>query len=176
VAHSFLECIAMEGLSRWDARRVAAARPAIAASLLRSGVEHGKLEQAVVRVAEALSKTLADDRGHWLLSPHPEHRCELAISAVLKGRLEHVRVDRTFIENGTRWLIDYKTSPQEGGDPLRFAQMQVKKYRPDMQRYVRVLHKFDPRPVRCALYLPLLGQFCEVEVETACGDGQLAES
>lgn len=176
VAHSFLECIAMEGLSRWDAKRVAAARPAIAASLLRSGVEHGKLEQAVVRVAEALSKTLADDRGRWLLSPHPEHRCELAISAVLKGRLEHVRVDRTFIENGTRWLIDYKTSPQEGGDPLRFAQMQVKKYRPDMQRYVRVLHKFDPRPVRCALYLPLLGQFCEVEVETACGDGQLAES
>jgi ATP-dependent exoDNAse (exonuclease V) beta subunit len=87
-----------------------------------------------------------------------------------------VRVDRTFVESGTRWLIDYKTSPQEGGDPLRFARMQVWKYRPDMQRYVRVLRAFDPRPVRCALYLPLLGQFCEVEIEVAYGEGRVAES
>jgi ATP-dependent exoDNAse (exonuclease V) beta subunit len=176
VAHAFLECIATEGLSRWDAGRVVAARPAIAVSLLRSGVEHGKLEQAVVLVSEALSRTLADDRGRWLLSPHLEHRCELAVTAVVEGRLEHVRVDRTFVESGTRWLIDYKTSPQEGGDPLRFARMQVWKYRPDMQRYVRVLRAFDPRPVRCALYLPLLGQFCEVEIEVAYGEGRVAES
>jgi hypothetical protein len=48
--------------------------------------------------------------------------------------------------------------------------MQVDKYRPDMQRYVRVLHAFDPRPMRCAFYLPLLGAFCPVEVENALRD------
>jgi ATP-dependent exoDNAse (exonuclease V) beta subunit len=90
--------------------------------------------------------------------------------------VEHVRVDRTFVENGVRWLIDYKTSPQEGGDPQRFAQMQVEKYRPDIQRYVRVLRAFDPRPIRCALYLPLLGQFCPVAVELPDGEGRVAES
>ena len=176
VAHSFLECIATEGLSRWNPTRVVASRQAIAVSLSRSGVEHGRLEQAVERVSEALRRTLEDERGRWLLSPHPEHRCELAVSAVVEGRVEHVRVDRTFVDNGTRWLIDYKTSPQEGGDPLRFAQMQVEKYRPDMQRYVRVLRAFDPRPVRCALYLPLLGQFCPVAVELPYGEGRVAES
>jgi hypothetical protein len=45
--------------------------------------------------------------------------------------------------------------------------MQVEKYRPDMQRYVRVLSAFDPRPMRCALYLPLLGAFCPVELPPA---------
>jgi ATP-dependent exoDNAse (exonuclease V) beta subunit len=79
--------------------------------------------------------------------------------------LQHIRVDRTFIEAGTRWLVDYKITEQLGGDPRRFVQMQVEKYRSDMQRYVRVLRIFDNRPVRCALYLPLLGAFCPVEVE-----------
>ena len=141
------------------------ARPAISAALLRAGVMRGELEQGTARVSEALRRTLEDERGRWLLSPHAEHGCEFAVSAVIEGRLEHVRVDRTFIEDGTRWLIDYKITEQLGGDPGRFVRMQVDKYRPDMQRYVRVLHAFDPRPVRCALYLPLLGAFCPIETE-----------
>jgi ATP-dependent exoDNAse (exonuclease V) beta subunit len=163
VAHRFLQHIALEGPSHWDARRLLSVRPAISAALLRAGVMRGELERGTVRVAEALSRTLEDERGRWLLSPHAEHRCEFAVSAVIEGRLEHVRVDRTFVEDGTRWLIDYKIAEQLGGDPGRFVRMQVDKYRPDMQRYVHVLRAFDPRPVRCALYLPLLGEFCPIE-------------
>jgi len=170
VAHSFLQRIAIEGPSQWDEARLNSARPAIAAALLRAGVMRGELEQGIARVYEALNKTLNDERGFWLLSSHPEHRCEFAITAAIEGRLEHVRVDRTFIEDGTRWLIDYKITEQLGGDQRRFVQMQIDKYRPDMQRYVRVLRAFDPRPVRCALYLPLLGAFCPVEVEVAQQD------
>jgi ATP-dependent exoDNAse (exonuclease V) beta subunit len=164
VAHSFLQRIALDGLPLWDAARLAAARPAIASALLRAGVLPGELEQGIARVHDALHRTLQDERGCWLLSPHPEHCCELAISAVIAGELQHVRIDRTFLENGTRWLIDYKITEQQGGDPLRFVQMQVDKYRPDIERYARVLRAYDPRPLRCALYLPLLGRFCEVDV------------
>jgi ATP-dependent exoDNAse (exonuclease V) beta subunit len=184
VAHSFLQRIAQDGLPLWDAARLASARPAIAAALLRAGVASGELEQGIARVNDALRNTLEDERGRWLLSPHQDDRCELAVSAVIGGELQHVRIDRTFIEGGTRWLIDYKITEQLGGDPLRFVQMQVEKYRPDLERYVRVLRAYDlrlealrlealraeavhveaPRPMRCALYLPLLGQFCEVEL------------
>jgi ATP-dependent exoDNAse (exonuclease V) beta subunit len=159
VAHSFLQRIALDGLPPWDA-----ARPAIGAALLREGVLPNELEQGTARVLDALRRTLEDERGRWLLSPHQEHCCELAVSAVIDGELQHVRIDRTFIEDGTRWLIDYKITEQLGGDPLRFVQMQVEKYRPDMERYARVLRAYDARPLRCALYLPLLGRFCEVEV------------
>jgi ATP-dependent exoDNAse (exonuclease V) beta subunit len=165
VAHSFLQRIALEGPSTWDAARIASAAPAIAAALSRVGVVRGELEQGTARVVDALRNTLNDPRGRWLLSPHPEARCEFAVSAALDGRLEHVRVDRTFIEDGTRWLIDYKITEQLGGDRRRFLQMQVDKYRPDMERYLRVLRAFDPRPIRCALYLLLLGEFCPVEFD-----------
>ncbi len=166
VAHRFLQRIAREGVMHWDAKRVASERPSIAAALLCAGVMGSELEKAIARVSGALRRTLEDERGRWLLSPHPEHQCEFAVSAVIEGKVEHVRVDRTFIEDGTRWLIDYKVTEQLGGDPHRFVQMQIDKYRPDMQRYVRVLRLFDPRPVRCALYLPLLGAFCSVDVES----------
>ena len=163
VAHSFLQRIALDGLPLWDAARLVAARPSIASALLRAGVLPSELEQGIARVNEALRRTLEDERGRWLLSPHPEHGCELAVSAVIDGKLQHVRIDRTFIEDGTRWLIDYKITEQLGGDPLRFVEMQVEKYRPDIERYARVLRAYDSRPLRCALYLPLLGRFCEVE-------------
>ncbi len=104
VAHAFLQRIALEGVSYWDAKRVLSARPAISAALSRAGVTRGELGQGIARVSEALSRTLEDERGRWLLSPHPEHRCELAVSAMIEGSLQHVRVDRTFIEEGTRWL------------------------------------------------------------------------
>ncbi len=165
VAHAFLQRIAIDGASQWDTKRVLSARPAISAALLCAGVMRSELEQGITRVSEALSRTLEDERGRWLLSPHPEHRCELAVSAEIDGRLQHVRVDRTFVEEGTRWLVDYKITEQLGGDTRRFIRMQIDKYRPDMQRYVRVLRLFDARPVRCALYLPLLSEFCPVDVE-----------
>jgi len=165
VAHKFLQRCAMEGVTQWNAKRVISERPAIAAALSCAGVMRAELEQAITRVSEALRRSLEDERGRWLLSPHQEHQCEFAVSAVIEGRLEHVRIDRTFIEDGTRWLIDYKITEQLGGDLHRFVQLQIDKYRPDMQRYVRALRRFDQRPVKCALYLPLLGEFCPVEVE-----------
>lgn len=167
VTHGFLERIASEGSERWDEARINASRPAIAAWLLRGGATRAELDEGCTRVLRALRQTVADPRGLWLLSSHPEHACELALSAVVEGRLEHIRVDRTFIENGTRWLIDYKTSPQEGGDLSRWVEMQVDKYRPDMQRYTRVVRAWDPRPIRCALYLPLLTVFREVEISSS---------
>ncbi len=55
------------------------------------------------------------------------HTCEYAITAMLAGANESEEgsdsaspkslvLDRTFIENGTRWIIDYKTSSHSGGD------------------------------------------------------------
>jgi ATP-dependent exoDNAse (exonuclease V) beta subunit len=186
VTHSFLQRIVHEGLEHWPIERIAAERPAIAASLLNAGVmssvmsgvtssaSGGELEQGITRVSSALERTLQDERGRWLLSPHPEQRSELAVSAVIDGELQHVRIDRTFIDGGTRWLIDYKITQHLGGDPNRFMQSQVDKYRPDMQRYVRVMRALDPRPIRCALYLPLLGQFRPVEVELAHGEAGIS--
>ncbi len=65
----------------------------------------------------------------------------------MDGRIERIRLDRTFVEDGTRWVVDYKITGREGGDPESFLRLQEEKYRPDMQRYQRVLRQWDV--VRC---------------------------
>ena len=80
----------------------------------------------------------------------------------MDGRIERIRLDRTFVEDGTRWVVDYKITGREGGDVESFLMQQEEKYLPDMQRYRSVLRLWDELPVRCALFFPLLGAFREV--------------
>lgn len=164
VAHSYLQRIAAEGVEHWDDARIDSSRAAIGRALLAAGAAPGDVDQGVGRVVEALRRTLQDERGRWLLAEHDEAQSEFALSAVLDGRVLHIRVDRTFVENGVRWLVDYKIAERQGGDRERFLAIQADKYRADLERYARVLALYDPRPVRCALYLPLLGEFVSVEL------------
>ena len=50
----------------------------------------------------------------------------------------------------------------EGGARQDFLKAQVEKYRPDLQIYKQVMAAFDPRPIRLALYFPLLRELREV--------------
>jgi hypothetical protein len=73
------------------------------------GVPGGDLADAADRVAEALSRALADKRGRWLLGgDHVSAACEYSLTGVDGGEVVNVRIDRTFIDtDGTRWIIDY---------------------------------------------------------------------
>ena len=74
-----------------------------------------------------------------------------------------MKLDRTFVENGTRWIIDYKTSSHGGGDLEGFLQSETDRYREQLQRYRHAMALTETRPIKTALYFPLLDRFCEVE-------------
>ncbi len=75
----------------------------------------------------------------------------------LDGQLIHVALDRTFVDaQGTRWIVDYKTGTHEGGDLEAFLDREQERYREQLERYARIMAGFDSRPVRLALYFPLL--------------------
>jgi ATP-dependent exoDNAse (exonuclease V) beta subunit len=131
----------------------------IANTALRAeGVPEGELQQAVERVERALRGALDDERARWLLGgPHSDARCELRLTGRLDGELVHVAVDRTLVDKqGNRWIVDYKTGLHEGGDLDGFLDREQERYRAQLERYARVLHGLDGRPVRVALYFPLL--------------------
>ncbi len=71
-------------------------------------------------------------------------------------------LDRTFVENDTRWIIDYKTSSHSGGDLEGFLQNEAKRYHEQLQRYKNAVAITESRPIRTALYFPLLDRLCEV--------------
>ena len=76
---------------------------------------------------------------------------------MIEGAIVHVAVDRTFVdEQGTRWIVDYKTGTHEGGSTEAFLDREQERYRAQLERYATLLHNLDGRPVRMALYFPLL--------------------
>jgi ATP-dependent exoDNAse (exonuclease V) beta subunit len=71
-------------------------------------------------------------------------------------------IDRTFVdEHGVRWIIDYKTGSHEGGNLETFLDNEKKRYQEQLERYARLLVQRDSRPIRLALYFPLLGGWRE---------------
>jgi ATP-dependent helicase/nuclease subunit A len=73
-------------------------------------------------------------------------------------------IDRTFLDaQGTRWIVDFKTSTHEGGGLEAFLQEEVNRYRLQLELYVRLMQALEPSArVRAALYFPLLQQWREV--------------
>jgi hypothetical protein len=65
-------------------------------------------------------------------------------------------MDRTFVADGVRWIVDYKTSAHEGGGLDAFLDNEVIRYKEKMDRYARILQKLDKRPVKIGLYFPLV--------------------
>jgi ATP-dependent exoDNAse (exonuclease V) beta subunit len=131
--------------------------------LRRYGVPERDLDRAAARVVEALTRTVGDEKGRWILSrEHPEAASELALTGIVGGQLTSVVVDRSFVDTrGTRWVIDFKTSRHEGGRLEEFIAQELERYRGQLQTYTALARGLGPEPVRAALYFPLLGVFRE---------------
>ena len=115
----------------------------------------------IERVEAALNGVLDDKHGRWLLAGNGH--AELPLTGVYDGQITSVVLDRVRIdEQGTHWIIDYKTSSHEGGDLRGFLRAEVDRYRPQLHKYVDLYRNFSNAEVRCALYFPLLQEFVEV--------------
>jgi ATP-dependent helicase/nuclease subunit A len=132
--------------------------------LRRHGVPDRDLPRATDRVVEALTNTVGDERGRWIFaSDHREARSELALTGIASGRLTQVIIDRSFVDReGTRWVIDFKTSRHEGGGLDAFLTQELDRYRSQLETYVSLARGLGPNPVRAGLYFPLIGVFREL--------------
>jgi ATP-dependent exoDNAse (exonuclease V) beta subunit len=65
-------------------------------------------------------------------------------------------IDRTFVEHGVRWIIDYKTGIHHGTGAEAFLDNEEARYRAQMETYALVMSRIDSRPIRLGLYFPLL--------------------
>ena len=126
--------------------------------LTREGVPAAELGPAFERVRSALEQSMQEERGRWILSSgHEDSRCEMPLTALIDGQLRHLVIDRTFVdEEGVRWIIDYKTGVHLGGDLAGFLDEEQERYRAQLEAYVEAFRQLEQRPVRAALYYPLV--------------------
>jgi ATP-dependent exoDNAse (exonuclease V) beta subunit len=134
--------------------------PAIRRALMHAGVSPLDLEAAAQRVRQALARIRASRRGRWILEPHEDAHSEYAVTGVVHGEVVRGLVDRTFIHDGVRWIIDFKTSEHQGGKLDEFLDEQQRRYRDQMERYASVLAPLG-NPVRLGLYFPLFDEWRE---------------
>jgi ATP-dependent exoDNAse (exonuclease V) beta subunit len=164
VTHRVLQQIGDDGIESWSMERIAKLAPAIRAMLVQQGIRSPDLAGAERRVRKALENTLSDRNGRWILQRRDHANNEYGLAALLDERRFTIKVDRTFIEGDTRWLIDYKTSDKESTITQSYLDEQIAKYRGDLTRYAKVLQAFDGRSVKGGLYFPLLLRWCPVDL------------
>jgi ATP-dependent exoDNAse (exonuclease V) beta subunit len=160
--HAFLDRIATEGVAQWTAEKISAHRAAFSTLLSRLGLHGAELAKGVAIVETALQTALRDELGRWLLSDHPEAACEFAVETISSGSLRRMRIDRTFVLDGVRWIVDYKTGSHSGGGLDLFLDNEVLRYRDQMLAYASWFAAAERRPVRAGLYFPLLGAWREI--------------
>ena len=163
VTHGVLRQISIDGADCWPSPRVARATAHGRQRLQAMGMSGQALDEANQAVVEAVTRTLGDARGRWLLdNEHAMARSEYALTGVVEGTLISVVLDRTFVdEHGQRWIVDYKTGAHRGGALDEFLDREQQRYRAQLNRYAQLLAAIDPRPTRLALYFPASGAWRE---------------
>jgi len=129
----------------------------------RLGVPPDEIDEVCDRVEQALHGILTDPKGRWSL--FGDGHAELPLSGIWNGNIESIVIDRVRIDDdGVHWIIDYKTSTHEGGDLEGFLDQESERHRPQLEKYASLYSALADKPVRVALYFPLLQQFREVTI------------
>jgi len=175
LVHRLLQLIGERGVEHWKenggmAQQLNWCRQ----QLLQEGIQNTKADAIIELTSAAIENCLESEQGRWILADHEDAECEYAITAVLKeggdtesntssSQTKSMKLDRTFVENGIRWIIDYKTSRHAGGDLQDFFENEAKRYKEQLQGYKKAIALTDVRPIKTALYFPLFDHLQEVK-------------
>ena len=81
-----------------------------------------------------------------------------------------VILDRTYLRDGVRWVVDYKTGALPKQDPDTAIHAEVGRYRDQLARYARLMARLDPgHPVRCAIYFTSMPRLVTLDAIGADG-------
>lgn len=158
LAHRYLERIARDGIASWSVDRIENLQPAMDHWLRQEGFPTSEAKAAAGEVAAMLATTVASTDGQRVLSVHGEAELALVSDDGSGARL-HV-VDRSFVEDGVRWVIDYKTDRVAGDGPQHFIEAATA-HRAQLGRYA-ALFEADAMPVRTAVFFVRYGRLVEV--------------
>jgi ATP-dependent helicase/nuclease subunit A len=158
VIHLVLQHLANLGSQWWISQNIETQIAYLQKLFKKMGLSTSDNQVAIHLSLQAIENCLNDPRGQWILHTHQDARSELAISMQANERLI---IDRTFIENNIRWIIDYKTVTFTQTDLTLFLNTEKEKYLTKMQQYANAFHHLAPSPIRVGLYFPAIPAWIE---------------
>ena len=158
LAHRYLEMMARDGLDVWSAERIGKLRGVMEVWLSQQGAGDRDAALGAERVVAILTTTLASEQGRWVLKQRDEAASEVALMKVSRGGTALNVVDRSFVEDGVRWIIDYKTA-----QPEEALATHAERFRPQLERYADLFGD-EGLPIRAAIFYAAMGRLVEVGV------------
>jgi hypothetical protein len=142
--------------------------PRIAAEVRAIGVDPKQASRIVAQALEITLKAAGDPVAQWILAPHAEAANEVRWTGVVDGSLRTVQMDRVFragpapnaarqpADKGALWIVDYKTTHEDGLDPAAALPELRRIFAPQIEAYAKVLRNLHgaDEPICGGLYYP----------------------
>lgn len=148
LVHRYLQHIADEGLAQWSDNRI----NKLFSHLLRFLPNQPHNAELANHILDLVKATLKSERGRWILSAHDEMANEISRQTWFDGALRTWRIDRTFVTQRIRWIIDYKTSPTLPHETI------LQQYYDQLNQYELL---FDDYPIRKGIYFMAFDHWIE---------------
>jgi len=157
LAHRYMEIIAQQSLAAWPLSRVSALLPAMRHWLRQQGHAESLANAAAVKVEQLLVNTLNSAEGQWVLQTREDAAVELALMKLSnEGAKKHI-VDRTFIDSGKRWIIDYKTTELSASASVEVLQAAAESHRKQLESYAALFEE-EALPLQCGIFFMHIGK------------------
>ena len=163
--HRILRRICLDGVGTWNETSINSRMEGWRHQLLQLGVPSYLTPGILSKCKDTLLKLLNEPKAQWLLlKSHTQSDCELSVSVSDQGEVSTVSIDRTFVESGIRWVIDYKTAePIEGEIAATFESRMTEQHAPQLEKYASIVAHLGSEPVKRALYLTATQSFVELD-------------
>ena len=109
-----------------------------------SGFTAGQQHNAINTLKNQIDRIFDDPIGQWIMKQHQAEHNEYELLVYHKEKAVTRIIDRTFIDKGCHWIIDFKT----GKDDTKAQQT----HREQVDEYARILSSQYQLPIRCGLY------------------------
>ncbi|KPJ67108.1 MAG: hypothetical protein AMJ43_05950 [Coxiella sp. DG_40] len=163
VIHNCLNTLSKANLNNWLENDLKQQREIWRKQLIQLGTI-GNLTKNIHIIEDAIKTTILDPCGQWILNKnHQDAQSEYQTTLIENNEIKHLIIDRTFVDNSTRWIIDYKTSTFNVNDLniKDFLSNQFQLHRDQLETYARAIHHLDNRPIRLGLYFPMFAGWYE---------------
>ena len=163
MTHKILQLISIYGIHWW--RDALDHQSYLTQQYAQLQLPKENLDGAIQMTCQAITNTLNDKRGLWILHQHDDAKSEFSITASIHHEIVNLVIDRTFVDqDGARWIIDYKTATLTHQDLQLFLDKEQEKYLKKMHCYYEAFSMLEQRPIRLGLYFPALPAWKELEL------------
>ncbi len=138
LTHFYLELIAKTDLTNWQSKSIAQLSLAMQRWFKQKNYDDGLCLQGAENVCKLIQNTLNSETGLWLLKARKQAQSELAIEVSDGININKKVIDRTFIEDNIRWIIDYKTTQIADATNDATLQITAEQYRTQLDGYAQL--------------------------------------